>query len=89
MPKQVSEKDLEAIVIAVAKFPEGASVEEVRGTMDRKLPRRTLQRRLALLVQQKKLAVKGRGRASRYRLPVVVVEAPGVAAGRSTVELMT
>ncbi len=85
MPKQVPEKNLEAILAAIGGFPEGASIEDLIIALDRTLPRRTLQRRLALLVRQKKLAVEGRGRASRYRVPVVVVEARGVAAGRSTV----
>ena len=86
MPKQVPEKDLEAILNEVAKFPEGASVEDIRSAVDRKLPRRTLQRRLAWLVEQNRLAVEGRARGSRYRLPVITVEAPGVAAGRSRAE---
>jgi hypothetical protein len=68
MPKQVSEKDLEAILTAVARFPEGASVEDIRGNMDPKMPRRTLQRRLALLVKHRRLKVEGRGRGSRYRI---------------------
>jgi Fic family protein len=39
-----------------------------------KPPRRTLQRRLALLVGQKRLIVEGRGRGSRYRLPGITGE---------------
>ncbi len=38
--------------------------------LEHELPRRTLQRRLALLVEQKRLSAEGRGRGSRYRLPV-------------------
>ncbi len=86
MPKQILKKDLEVILTAVARFPEGASIEAIRGALDKKLPRRTLQRRLALLVRQKKLTIQGRGRASRYGLPVTVTEGRGVAVGRSTVE---
>lgn len=78
MPKQVSEKDLEAILAAVARFPEGASVEEIGAALDRKLPRRTLQRRLALLIERKRLTVEGRARGSRYRLPTITGEAPTV-----------
>jgi hypothetical protein len=74
MPKQVSEKDLEAILTAVARFTEGASVEDIRGTMDPKLPRRTLQRRLALLVKHRRLKVEGRGRGSRYRIVPIDTE---------------
>ena len=86
MPKQVPEKDLDLILTAVASFPEGASVEDIFGAVDHNLPRRTLQRRLAQLVRQNKLRVTGRGRASRYRLPAIVVAGRGVAAGRSIVE---
>jgi Fic family protein len=68
MPKQVPEKDLETILVAIARFPQGASVEEIAGALDRKLPRRTLQRRVALLVVQKRLMVEGRARGSRYRI---------------------
>jgi Fic/DOC family len=74
MPKQVPKKDLEAIVTAVAKFPEGASVEDIRGAIDQKLPRRTLQRRLALLVKQQRLQIEGRGRGSRYRIVLTDTE---------------
>ncbi len=74
MPKQVSEKDLEAIMAAIARFPEGASVEEIHGAVDRKLPRRTLQRRLALLVKHRRLKVEGRGRGSRYRTIPIATE---------------
>jgi len=86
MPKQVSTKDLEAILNAVARFPEGASIEDVRGALGGKIPRRTLQRRLALLVEQKRLKVEGRARGSRYRLPPTTAEARGIAVGSSTVE---
>ncbi len=85
MPKQVPGQDLQAILTVVAGFPEGASVEEIRLALPRGLPHRTLQRRLALLVKQKKLIVEGRGRASRYRLPTIV-EGRGVAVDRAVVE---
>jgi len=85
MPKQVPGQDLRAVLTTVAGFPEGASVEEIRLALPQPLPHRTLQRRLALLVKQKKLIVQGRGRASRYRLPTIV-EGRGVATGRAIVE---
>src|SRR3990172_2296466 len=85
MPKQVPGHDLQAVLAAVAGFPEGASVVEIRRALSQKLPHRTLQRRLALLVKQKKLIVEGRGRASRYRLPATA-EGRGVATGRAIVE---
>jgi Fic family protein len=75
MPKLIATGELDALLLAVASFPQGASVEEIRGAPDIKLPKRTLQRRLALLVSQKRLTVEGRGRGSRYRVPITTDEA--------------
>ncbi len=86
MPKQTLEKQLETVLSAVAQFPEGASAAQIHVALEGNMPHRTLQRRLALLVQQKQLTIDGRGRASRYRLLVTVIEPHGVAVGRSTVE---
>jgi len=68
MPKQVSQDELDIVLQAVARFPEGGSLEDISGVVEKTLARRTLQRRLALLVEQKRLTIEGRGRRSRYRL---------------------
>ncbi len=68
MPKKISQAELDAVFQTVVQFPEGASVEEIRGVLEISLPRRTLQRRLARLVDQEWLTIEGRGRGSRYRL---------------------
>jgi len=78
MPKRISQNELDAVLQAVADFSEGAGIEEIRTALDGRIPRRTLQRRLALLVEQKRLTVKGRARASRYRLPVIIGNVNGV-----------
>jgi fido (protein-threonine AMPylation protein) len=78
MPKQIPKNELDAVHEAVARFPKGASVEEVNNALAGKMPRRTLQRRLALLVEQNRLTVEGRGRASRYRLPAITGKADNV-----------
>ena len=75
MPKLVAQIELDAVVHTVARFPEGASLEEIHHALELKLPRRTLQRRLAQLVGQKRLTAAGRGRASRYRVPSVEISA--------------
>jgi hypothetical protein len=59
----------------VPRFPKGASIEQISSVLEVKPPRRTLQRRLALLVQQKRLTVEGRGRGSRYQLRTITGEA--------------
>ncbi|GMT40442.1 MAG: hypothetical protein IEMM0001_1177 [bacterium] len=74
MPKKIPEQELEAIVAIVAAHPEGVQVKIIRDGLEFDLPPRMLQRRLALLVKQKRLAVEGRGRGSRYRLPVITGE---------------
>lgn len=67
MPKKVSQDEFDAVLQAVAQFPEGASNEDISGVLEIALPRRTLQRRLAVLVEQGQLILEGRGRGSRYR----------------------
>jgi len=79
MPKQIPQAELDAIQAAVACFPEGAALEEVSSVLADKMPRRTLQRRLALLVEQKQLTLQGRGRGSRYQRSVVTGEGDVVA----------
>ena len=74
MPKLIPRNELDAVQQAVARFPEGAAIEEVSGVLAIKMPRRTLQRRLALLVEQKRLNIEGHGRGSRYKIPPVGVQ---------------
>jgi len=66
MPKQIPQDELDTILEAITRFPEGVSVGVLSETLEKKLPRRTLQRRLARLVEQERLALEGRGRGSRY-----------------------
>ncbi|HEX20568.1 MAG TPA: DNA polymerase subunit beta, partial [Acidiferrobacteraceae bacterium] len=68
MPKKIPKAELDAVFQAAARFPERASVEDIRAALEIALPRRTLQRRLALLVEQGRLFTEGRGRGCRYRL---------------------
>ena len=85
MPKQLSEKELDVVLRAAAKFPEGGAIEDIAAALEGKLPRRTLQRRLALLVEQKRLAVEGRARGSRYKIFPTKVEIQ-VQTGRVTIK---
>jgi hypothetical protein len=68
MAKRIAQNELDRILRAVAGFPEGAGLGTISKALDNNVPRRTLQRRLALLVKQNKLAIDGQARASRYRL---------------------
>lgn len=75
VPRKVSQNAFDAVLHVVAQWPQGAAVEQISSVLEGKLPRRTLQRRLALLVQQKRLTVVGRGRGSRYQLPTITGKA--------------
>jgi hypothetical protein len=74
MPKRISQDELDKVLLVFASFPEGAGLGEISGALDNNVPRRTLQRWLARLVNQNKLTIEGQARASRYRL----AEATGI-----------
>lgn len=74
MPKQIPQHELDAIVEVIRRFPGGASVENIGEVLEKKLSRRTLQRRLAQLVGQKRLVIEGKGRGSRYRFSSINAE---------------
>lgn len=68
MPKQIPQKEMDTLLEAVARFPEGVSVAHIHASLPVPVPRRTLQRRLARLVEQGRLSVEGRGPGVRYRI---------------------
>jgi hypothetical protein len=68
MPKIVSTKELDQIVDLIAPIPEGMGLEGIAQKLATHMPRRTLQRRLATLVEQKRIQTEGEGRAIKYRL---------------------
>ncbi|MCU7815370.1 MAG: Fic family protein [Candidatus Thiodiazotropha sp. (ex Rostrolucina anterorostrata)] len=72
MPKKIPEQELDAIVAIVADHPGGVQVKTIRDGLAFDLPPRMLQRRLALLVEQKRLTIDGRGRGRRYFQPVTL-----------------
>ncbi len=74
MPSRIPESELEDILKIVAQFSDGASVDDIRAGLEKPVPRRTLQYRLAKLVASEKLQATGKGRGSRYRLPGAVLQ---------------
>lgn len=71
MPKLVSKQEIEKLVALVAPHKEGigiADLEKAAKAVGLDFDRRTLQRRLAQLVQSKRIVKQGEGRASRYRI---------------------
>ena len=79
MPKVIPKSELDTIYDIVGELPAGASVEDIRCKLNTETSRRTLQRRLALLVEQGRLVLEGRGRGSHYRLPLKGGAAPSLA----------
>ena len=69
MPKRIPEAEFESIRAAVGRFPEGVAIDDIARALKKPVPRRTLQRRLARLVERNELVLEGRKRGSRYRLP--------------------
>jgi len=69
MPKVIPQFELEAIYGIVEQLRAEASLENIRRELNTTSSRRTLQRRLALLVEQGRLVLVGRGRGSGYKLP--------------------
>ena len=78
MPKRISQDELDKILQVVAGFSEAVSLSEIIEKLDEMVPRRTLQRHLSLLVEQNRLIIEGRARASRYRLPKISGKIAGI-----------
>ena len=55
------------LVALIGAAPAGLGIEAIAGQLGHRYPRRTLQRRLALLVEQQRIAMLGEKRATRYR----------------------
>ncbi|QKT03383.1 Fic family protein [Ectothiorhodospiraceae bacterium 2226] len=86
MPKRIPEKELDAIVAVVAAQPEGMPVSAILEALPAELERRTLQRRLALLVDKQRLIAEGEGKGRRYCAPVAITGAANLIVGKATVE---
>ncbi len=66
MPRQIPEAEFEAIVNVIAAHPDGATIKQIKSSLEREMPRRTLQHRLAHLVEQNRIRMSGEGRGTRY-----------------------
>ena len=75
MPKIISRNELTSVFDAVSGFARSASVEEIASRLEIPIPRRTLQRRLAALVDQGRLAALGERGGRRYEVPAAKTSA--------------
>ena len=86
MPKRIPEQQLDAILTVVAAHPQGVQVRAIREGLPYELPPRMLQRRLALLVEHKRLIAEGQRKGRRYRVPVTMTGKGSLVAGSAIVE---
>ena len=70
MPKKLIEKDLTPILEVISQFPAGATLDNIIHNIKQPIPRRTLQRRLSMLVNEGLLLAEGKARSRKYKLPL-------------------
>jgi hypothetical protein len=83
MPKKLPEDLTARIAAEIARHPEGVGIDDLHAALADMVSRRTLQRRLALLVEQQRIDAIGEGRAIKYRLvpitaTIAATDAPDV-----------
>jgi predicted transcriptional regulator len=71
----MANEQTELILEALANFPEGASIDEIRLAYNPAAHIRTLQRRLGKLAEQGKIKISGNARATVYKLTTAIAEA--------------
>jgi Fic family protein len=85
MPKKLPE-DLNARIAAeIAGHREGVGIDGLHSALGDIVSRRTLQRRLATLVEQERVLTEGEGRALKYRIAPITVTG-NLVAGPATVQ---
>ncbi len=72
MPKKLPEDLTARIEAEIARHPNGVGIDDLHAILADVASRRTLQRRLGELAEQKKIAPTGRGRSLRYRQARVI-----------------
>lgn len=72
MPKKLPEDLAVRIDAEIARHREGVGIDELHTALADIVSRRTLQRRLAMLIRQQRLLADGEGRAVKYRLVPIV-----------------
>jgi hypothetical protein len=61
MPKTLDPSDLTLLLERIGRFADGVGIEALLRALRHKLPRRTLQRRLAQLLAEQRLEMQGVG----------------------------
>jgi hypothetical protein len=72
MPKKLPEDLTARIVAEIARHPDGVGIDGLHVALADIVSRRTLQRRLASMTEQKRIETEGEARAIKYRLAPIV-----------------
>lgn len=72
MPKKLPEDLTTRIEAEIARHPDGVGIDDLHTVLADIVSRRTLQRRVSELADQRKIASIGNGRSQRYRLPKII-----------------
>ncbi|PKO71209.1 MAG: cell filamentation protein Fic [Betaproteobacteria bacterium HGW-Betaproteobacteria-14] len=72
MPKKLPEGLTAQIEAEIARHPDGIGIDGLHAVLVGIVSRRTLQRRLGELIEDKKIAFSGKGRGLRYRKPRII-----------------
>ena len=75
MPKSIPPQELDQLVELISLHHEGVGIDALLKATGGNMPRRTLQRRLALLIEQGRVQTSGESRALRYLRTSRIVEA--------------
>lgn len=87
MPKVTPIQELDRLVDLISKYPEGIGIDGLLQALDNSVQRRTLQRRLAVLIKQGHLKTIGESRSVRYLHPPRVILASSIAESPSVIPL--
>ena len=68
MPRIVPHQELDQLVTLISYAPQGTDIDALSQKLEGTVARRTLQRRLAQLVEQERIRMQGEGRAVRYHI---------------------
>ena len=74
MPKSILPQELDRLVELISIHSKGIGIEALLQAIDENMSRRTLQRRLALLISQDRIQTSGESRALRYLSTPLVME---------------
>ena len=75
MPKKLPADQAEKIPTEISRHPDGVGIDGLHTALAGSISRRTLQRRLASLVQEQRIHAEGDGRALKYRLAPITATA--------------